>query len=261
MGLAPKSDPKGSTARRGCCCRGWEGAGKKGTGCGNWGQSWGEGLKMATEARGEGFLSPERAQNPTSGARIPALPAGGEGRWRRTPTRAHRLPWARGHGARFPSLLLLFLLTHLARPGRRSRDKAGPPAPCKPRRAPGAGAAAAASMRGARRPAAPPPSCASPALPARPRCRPRGKGRRGGGKGREAAVACRCSAFGSGAERPSEPRGRLLLLLLLPPPSFPPPPPALGSNRLLPARGRPRCRQVGKWGRWERLVWCYLFIY
>lgn len=153
-----------------------------------------------------------------------------------------------GAGARSPvspPSSSCFLLTHLARPGRRSRDKAGPPAPCKPRRAPGAGAAAAASMRGARRPAAPPPSCASPALPARPRCRPRGKGRRRGGKGREAAVACRCSAFGSGAERPSEPRGRLLLLLLLlPPPSFPPPPPpppALGSNRLLPARGRRRC--------------------
>lgn len=59
-------------------------------------------MKMATEARGEGLLSPERAQNPTSRARIPALPAGGEGRWRRAPTRAHRLPWARGHGAPFP---------------------------------------------------------------------------------------------------------------------------------------------------------------
>lgn len=137
-----------------------------------------------------------------------------------------------------PSSLLL-LLTHLARPAQRSRHKADPPAPCKPCRAPGAGAAATAFTRGARSPAAPPPSCAS--APA-PRCPPgplppAGGGGEGGGGGRPGCAARR-SAFVSELPLSRAPRRRFLLLLLL----------LLPPNRLLAAGAGPLLRASGRCG-------------
>lgn len=158
-----------------------------------------------------------QAAHPRGAARCPC-----EGRWHRGRPRA---------GGHRPLPSLLSFLTHLARPGqrgRRSRDKAaGPPAPCKPRRAPGAGAAAAASTRGAHSPAAPPPSCASAPAPApAPRCPPGPAA--GGGPGLPLLRLC---------QRPGRPSEGLL-----------PPPGSARTNRLLPARGGGSGRAPSGWG-------------